>query len=182
MLDVSFWLHRAILPKGISLRSPTHSVFSDGAGSSHMLKKTPVSSVKRHGDQLVCPQLNPADPVLGGPFKWKAPLLTSSRPQGLKARGIKYACCGFREPCGCVSKWGDPQKWIKGIQKEASYREAPKNWRKTHVHNLGPPVVPILTSILGEGSPTKIDCRKTGTLILPSPLEDLATEPGKNVS
>ena len=27
-----------------------------------------------------------------------------------------------------------------------------------------------------EGSPTKIDCRKKGTLILTSPLEDLAEE------
>ena len=39
---------------------------------------------------------------------------------------------------------------------------------------LGPPVVPFLTPFLGEGSPTKMDYRKNGTLILTSLLEDLA--------
>ena len=39
---------------------------------------------------------------------------------------------------------------------------------------LGPPVVPFYP-FLGEGSPTKIDYRKTvGTLMLTSLLEDLA--------
>ena len=33
--------------------------------------------------------------------------------------------------------------------------------------------MPFLTPCLGEGSPTKIDYRKKGTRILPSPLEDL---------
>ena len=37
---------------------------------------------------------------------------------------------------------------------------------------LGPPVVPLYPC-LGEGSPTKIDYRKKGTLILTSVLEDL---------
>ena len=37
---------------------------------------------------------------------------------------------------------------------------------------LGPPVVPFYP-ILGEGPPTAIDCRKKGTLILTSLLEDL---------
>ena len=37
---------------------------------------------------------------------------------------------------------------------------------------LGPPVVPCYP-FLGEGSPTKIDYRKKGTLILTSLLEDL---------
>ena len=37
----------------------------------------------------------------------------------------------------------------------------------------GPPVVPFLTPFLGEGSPTKIDYRKKGTVILISLLEDL---------
>ena len=32
----------------------------------------------------------------------------------------------------------------------------------------------LLPTFLGEGSPTKIDCRKKGTLILTSLLEDLA--------
>ena len=40
-------------------------------------------------------------------------------------------------------------------------------------HWLGPPVVPFYP-FLGEGSPTKIDYRKEGTLILTSLLEDLA--------
>ena len=38
--------------------------------------------------------------------------------------------------------------------------------------SLGPPVVPFCR-FLGEGSPTKIDGRKKGTLILTSLLEDL---------
>ena len=39
--------------------------------------------------------------------------------------------------------------------------------------------MPCLTRVfLGEGSPTKIDCSKRGTLILTSPLEDLEGEPG----
>ena len=38
---------------------------------------------------------------------------------------------------------------------------------------LGPPVVPFYT-FLGEGSPTKIDYRRKGTLVLASLLEDLA--------
>ena len=38
---------------------------------------------------------------------------------------------------------------------------------------LGPPVVPFFLYI--EGSPTKIDYRKDGTLILPFLLEDLVT-------
>ena len=37
---------------------------------------------------------------------------------------------------------------------------------------LGPPVVPFCP-FWGEGSPTKIDCRKKGTLIPTSPLSDL---------
>ena len=40
---------------------------------------------------------------------------------------------------------------------------------------LGPPVVPFYP-FLGEGSPTKIDYRKKGTLILTSLLEDLVWE------
>ena len=48
---------------------------------------------------------------------------------------------------------------------------------------LGPPVVPIYP-LLGEGSPTKINYRRKGTLILTSLLEDLvanvvARSPGK---
>ena len=39
---------------------------------------------------------------------------------------------------------------------------------------LGPSVVPFYP-FLGEGSPTKIDHRKKGTLILTSLLEDLAS-------
>ena len=39
-------------------------------------------------------------------------------------------------------------------------------------HGLGPPVVPF-NPFLGEGSPTKIDCKKKGTLILTSLLEDV---------
>ena len=39
---------------------------------------------------------------------------------------------------------------------------------------LGPPVVPFLTLFMGEGSPTKIDYRKKGALILTSLLQDLA--------
>ena len=42
---------------------------------------------------------------------------------------------------------------------------------------LGPPVVPVY--MLGEGSPTKIDCNK-GTLILTSLLEDLDSEFGED--
>ena len=42
--------------------------------------------------------------------------------------------------------------------------------------NLGPPLVPFY-SFLVEGSPTTIDYRKKGTLILSSILEDLAMEP-----
>ena len=38
---------------------------------------------------------------------------------------------------------------------------------------LGPPVVAFYP-FLGEGSPTKLDYRKRGTLILTSLLEDLA--------
>ena len=38
--------------------------------------------------------------------------------------------------------------------------------RSLHMSCLGPPVVPFLTPFLGEGSPTKIDYRKKGTLIL----------------
>ena len=34
------------------------------------------------------------------------------------------------------------------------------------------PVVPFLPTFLGEGSPTKIDCRKKGTLEITSLLED----------
>ena len=41
--------------------------------------------------------------------------------------------------------------------------------------DLGPPVVPFLTPLLGEGSPTKVDYRKKGTLIPTSLLEDLGT-------
>ena len=37
---------------------------------------------------------------------------------------------------------------------------------------LGPPVVPFCP-FLGEGSPTEIDYREKGTLILTFPLEDL---------
>ena len=40
---------------------------------------------------------------------------------------------------------------------------------------LGPPVVPFCP-FLGEGSPSKIDYRKKGTLILTSLLEDLGDE------
>ena len=42
---------------------------------------------------------------------------------------------------------------------------------------LGPPVVPFSTPFLREGSPTKIDYRKKGTLILASLLEDLVLLP-----
>ena len=43
----------------------------------------------------------------------------------------------------------------------------------------GPPVVSTFTvSFLGEGSPTNIDHRKKGTLILTSLPEDLAVVPG----
>ena len=38
---------------------------------------------------------------------------------------------------------------------------------------LGPPVVPLLSPLFGEGSPTGIDYREKGTLILTSLLEDL---------
>ena len=41
------------------------------------------------------------------------------------------------------------------------------------LHKLGPPVVPFYP-FLGESSPTKIDYRKKGALILTSLLEDLA--------
>ena len=37
---------------------------------------------------------------------------------------------------------------------------------------LGPPVAPFC-SLFGEGSPTKIDYREKGALVLPSLLEDL---------
>ena len=40
--------------------------------------------------------------------------------------------------------------------------------RKYNVFLLGPLVVPFLTPLWGEGSPTKIDYRKKGTLILTS--------------
>ena len=40
--------------------------------------------------------------------------------------------------------------------------------------NLGPPVVPFYP-FWGEGSPTKIDYRKKGTLILSSLVEDLVS-------
>ena len=44
---------------------------------------------------------------------------------------------------------------------------------------LGPPArCPFTVSFLGEGSPTTIDYRKKGTLILNSPLEDLVFVPG----
>ena len=33
--------------------------------------------------------------------------------------------------------------------------------------------MPFLSPFLGEGSPTKIDCRKMGTVVLNSLLEDL---------
>ena len=36
---------------------------------------------------------------------------------------------------------------------------------------LGPPVVPFLTPFLREGSPTKTDYRKKGTLVLTSLLD-----------
>ena len=35
--------------------------------------------------------------------------------------------------------------------------------------------MPVLTPFLGEGSPTKIDYRKNGTLLLTSLLEDLVS-------
>ena len=47
-----------------------------------------------------------------------------------------------------------------------------QGFKDGHIHSLGPPVVPF-TPFLGEGSPTKIDYRKKGTLILNSLLEDL---------
>ena len=55
-------------------------------------------------------------------------------------------------------------------------RETPKSLyvRQTMETHLGPPVVPFYP-FFGEGSPTKIDYRKKGSLILSSLLEDLAT-------
>ena len=47
-----------------------------------------------------------------------------------------------------------------------------KHTRTKYDYMLGPPVVPFPPS-LGEGSPTKTDYRKKGTLILTSLLEDL---------
>ena len=44
---------------------------------------------------------------------------------------------------------------------------------RTMVARLGPPVVPFCLCFGWEGSPTKIDYRKMGTLILNSLLEDL---------
>ena len=41
------------------------------------------------------------------------------------------------------------------------------------VPSLGPPVVPFSPLFLRQGSPTKMDYRKKGTLILTSMLEDL---------
>ena len=41
------------------------------------------------------------------------------------------------------------------------------------LERLGPPVVPFLP-FFGEGSPTKLDYRRKGTLILTVVLEDLA--------
>ena len=46
-------------------------------------------------------------------------------------------------------------------------------FRSYGCNTLDPPVVPFLTPFLGEGSPTKIDYRKKGTLFLTSLLEDL---------
>ena len=42
---------------------------------------------------------------------------------------------------------------------------------------VGPPVVPFFSPFLGEGSHTKIDYRKKGTLVLTSLLEDLVLFP-----
>ena len=42
-----------------------------------------------------------------------------------------------------------------------------------HLANLGPPVVPFY-SFFGEGSPTKIDYRRKGTLILTPPCVEIS--------
>ena len=51
-------------------------------------------------------------------------------------------------------------------------------WPHGTFQQLGPPVVPFYP-FLGEGSPTKIDYRRKGTLILTSLLEDLGKAPPK---
>ena len=58
----------------------------------------------------------------------------------------------------------------KGQPKQTNYRLGVAQM------GLGPPVVPFYP-FLGEGSPTKIDCRRKGTLILTSLLEDLWENP-----
>ena len=52
---------------------------------------------------------------------------------------------------------------------------------KPLVTYLGPPVVPFLP-YSGEGSPTKIDYPKKGTLVITSLLEDLATIQGNGIT
>ena len=59
-------------------------------------------------------------------------------------------------------------KHISGDGQETN-REVVQQW----CNLLGPPVVPFYT-FLGEGSPTKVDYRQKGTLILASLLEELA--------
>ena len=49
---------------------------------------------------------------------------------------------------------------------------SPRRSRRWALVELGPPARGTV-SFLGAGSPTKIDYRKKGTLILTSPLEDL---------
>ena len=75
--------------------------------------------------------------------------------------------------------------WLNGWEKGAYFprpdagsfvakKAAVRSLDKRHIELiLGPPVVPFLTPFLGEGSPTKVDYRKLGTLILTSLLENL---------
>ena len=92
-------------------------------------------------------------------------------------RAPQMGRCGILEIHRQMVDWGIE---IMGTQGTAGLNSWLRNqWcppGETNWHSfvgLGPPVVPFYPLLLGEGSPTKMDYRKKGTLILSSVLEDL---------
>ena len=103
-------------------------------------------------------------------------------------------------PCFCVSLLGLPfvqpgdsmvaserQAVLEGFaapkegQAPGATRDVPGRHGENTSAKAGPPVVPFYPfSFLGEGSPTKTDYRRKGTLILTSRLEDLENLPFSN--
>ena len=76
-----------------------------------------------------------------------------------------------------MADFGTPRRGLRSVFPRSKSKSASGSVglaKSFHAQQPGPPGLrPFTVSFLGEGSPTKLDYRKQGTLILTSPLEDL---------